>query len=110
MYALDASEGDEVWSYYIGSAIHSSPAVSEGSLYFTSLNGVHAVEEDLSGEPLTQRQGSDDGGEETARAHPELERDVPMGALYLLLLSFGTVSVMAVAHVYYRRCQRGTDR
>jgi outer membrane protein assembly factor BamB len=111
MYALDAADGGEVWSYYTGSDIHSSPAVSEGSLYFTSLDGVHAVEEDRSGEPLPQ-QSSDDstGGEETTQTHAEPERDVPMGALYLLLLSFGTVSVMAVAHVYYRRCQRGTDR
>ena len=109
LYAVDASNGTYLWSYYTGGAVHSSPAVSGGSLYFTSLNGVHAVEEDRSGEPLPQ-QGSDDGGEETARAHAEKDRGVQMGVLYPLLLSFGIVSVMAVGHFYYRRRERGDDR
>jgi outer membrane protein assembly factor BamB len=39
MYALDASTGNELWSYNTGDEVTSSPAVVNGELYFGSGDG-----------------------------------------------------------------------
>ena len=44
MYALDALTGEKIWNYTTGSVVFSSPAVSNGLVFFGSLDsGVYAL-------------------------------------------------------------------